>query len=64
MGVHVELDVHLPAIIGTARAAQLHGEGTVLRTSALGAVESGFAATVVFHTESSDTAAIVPGSIQ
>ena len=59
VGRRVELDVHLPAVTGTARAAQLHGEGTVVRTSARGATESGFAAAVVFQTESSDAATVL-----
>lgn len=64
-GARVELDVHLPALTGTARSAQLHGEGTVLRTSAPEVRESGFAAAVVFHAESSDTASLLdPGRIQ
>lgn len=64
-GVHVELDVHLPAVTETSRSAQLHGEGTVVRTSGRSAEESGFAAAVVFHTESSDGAPVLgPGRIQ
>ena len=54
LGVHVELQVHLPAVTGTSRSAQLHGEGTVVRTSGRGARDSGFAAAAVFHTGSSD----------
>jgi len=61
VGKCVELDVHLPAVTGTARAALLHGEGTIVRTSGRGAKELGFAAAVVFQTESSD-AATVPAS--
>jgi len=53
-GVHVELEVHLPAVTGTSRSAQLYGEGTVVRTSGRGARESGFAAATVFHTKGSD----------
>jgi len=59
VGKCVELDVHLPAVTGTARAAQLHGEGTVVRTNERGAKESGFAAAVVFQTESSDAATVL-----
>jgi hypothetical protein len=59
VGKCVELDVHLPAVTGTARAAQLHGEGTVVRTSGLGGNESGFAAAVVFRTESSEAATVL-----
>jgi len=54
LGMHVELQVRLPAVPGTSRSAQLHGEGTVVRTSGRGARESGFAAAAVFHTGSSD----------
>lgn len=57
-GVHVELEVHLPAVAGTSRSAQLYGEGTVVRTSRPGAGESGFAAAAVFHVESSDGAPV------
>ena len=64
-GVHVELQVHLPAVTGTSRSAQLYGEGTVVRTSGRGAGESGFAAAAVFHTGSSDDAPVFgPGRIQ
>ena len=56
-GVRVEVDVHLPAVSTAARSAQLHGEGTVLRTCE--AKESGFAAGVVFHAESSDAATVL-----
>jgi len=59
VGKCVELDVHLPAVDETARAAVLHGEGTVVRTSGRGAMESGFAAAVVFQTETSDPAAVL-----
>ena len=59
VGKCVELDVHLPAVAETARAAVLHGEGTVVRTSGRGAKESGFAAAVVFQTESSETSAVL-----
>ena len=59
VGKCVELDVYLPAVTGTARAAQLHGEGTVVRTNGRGAKESGFAAAVVFQTESSDAATVL-----
>ena len=58
LGKCVELDVHLPAADETSRAAVLHGEGTVVRTSARGAKESGFAAAVMFRTESSDAAKV------
>jgi hypothetical protein len=65
VGKFVELDVHLPGGTGTARAAQLHGEGTVVRTSGPGAAASGFAAAVIFHPESSDTATVLgPEGIQ
>ena len=59
VGKIVELDVHLSTVTGTARAAHLHGEGTVVRTSGRGAKESGFAAAVVFQTESSDAATVL-----
>jgi len=59
VGKCVELDVRLPAVAGTARAALLHGEGTVVRTSGRGTKESGFAAAVVFQTESSDAATVL-----
>ena len=64
-GVHVEIDIHLPAVTGTSRSAQLHGEGTVVRSGGRGAEESGFAAAVVFHTESSGGPPVVgPERIQ
>ena len=56
VGKCVELDIHLPTFGGSARAAQLHGEGTVVRTTARGATESGFAASVLFQTGSPDPA--------
>jgi len=58
-GVRVEVDVHLPAVTAAARSAQLNGEGVVLRTCKAEAKESGFAAVVVFHTESSDAATVL-----
>jgi len=64
-GVRVEIDVHLPSVSSAARSAQLHGEGTVLRSSGAEASESGFAAALVFHAESSDAAAVLgPGKVQ
>ena len=64
-GVHVELEVRLPAVTGSSRSAQLYGEGTVVRTSGPGARESGFAAAAAFHTGSSDgTPVFGPGRIQ
>lgn len=59
VGKCVELDVYLPAVPGTARAAQLHGEGTVVRVNGGGATESGFAAEVVFRAESSDAGKVL-----
>jgi hypothetical protein len=65
VGKCVELDVHLPAVTGTARAAKLHGEGTVVRPSGRGTEVSGFAAAVIFRTESSGTAPVLgPERIQ
>jgi hypothetical protein len=58
-GVRVEVDVHLPAVSRAARSAQLHGEGAVLRICEPEAKESGFAAAVVFHAESSDAATVL-----
>jgi hypothetical protein len=58
-GVRVEIDVHLPSVSSAARSAQLHGEGTVLRSSEAEAGQSGFGAAVVFHAESSDAAAVL-----
>jgi len=58
-GARVEVDVHLPAVSTAARSAQLHGEGTVLRTCEAAAKEAGFAAAVVFHAESCDAAAVL-----
>jgi hypothetical protein len=64
-GARIELDVHLHGVTGTSRSAQLHGEGTVVRTSGRGTEVSGFAATVIFHTENSDTAPVLgPERIQ
>jgi len=64
-GVRVEVDVHLPAVGATARSAQLHGEGVVLRACGGEAGEPGFAATVVFHAESSDAASVLgSGKVQ
>jgi len=58
-GVRVEIDVHLPSVSSATRAAQLHGEGAVLRSSQAEGGESGFAAAVVFHAESSDAASVL-----
>lgn len=63
-GTHVELDVYLPTVTGGPRSTQLHGEGTVVRTSGQGARESGFAAAVVFRTESSGPPLVEPERIQ
>ena len=59
LGKCVELDVHLPAVAETGRAVVLHGEGTVVRTIPRGAKQSGFAAAVVFRTESSEAGAVL-----
>jgi len=59
------VDVYLPPVGLTARSVQLHGEGTVLRVSPAGTDQPGFAAEVLFHTESSDAAVILgPNRIQ
>ena len=64
-GAHIEVDVYLPPVGPTARSVQLHGEGTVLRVSPAGTDQPGFAAEVLFHTESSDAAVILgPNRIQ
>ena len=64
-GAHIEVDVYLPPVGPAARSVQLHGEGTVLRVSPAGTDQPGFAAEVLFHTESSDVTLILgPNSIQ
>jgi hypothetical protein len=64
-GVHVELQVHLPAVAGTSGSAQFTGEGPVVRTSGPASGESGFAAAAVFHAGSSDDVALFgPEEIQ
>jgi hypothetical protein len=62
-GAHLELNVHLPSLSGTPSTVQLTGEGTVLRVARAGAGQSGFAADVTFHTESSDSPTVL-GDIQ
>lgn len=58
-GAHIEVDVYLPPLSPTARSVQLHGEGRVLRVNPAGTDPPGFAAEVLFHTESSDAAFIL-----
>ena len=53
-GVHLEVEVSLRAASGAPKSVQLHGEGKVVRTGRKGS-EPGFAAAVVFQTESSDS---------
>jgi len=52
VGVHLEIEVYLPSAGGAPKSVQLHGEGKVVRASKKGP-ESGFAAEVMFQTESS-----------
>ena len=60
VGKYVELDVHLPEVTG-----KLHGEGIVVWTSGRDAEVTGFGASVLFRTESSDIAtALGPERIQ
>jgi hypothetical protein len=64
-GAHVKLDVYLPSVGLRPRSVQLHGEGTVLRVGEVGTNHSGFAAEVLFHTESYDAATVLgPKGIQ
>jgi len=64
-GAHVELDVYLPSAGLTPRSVQLHGEGIVLRVGEVGTSQSGFAAEVLFQTESYDAATVLgPKGIQ
>jgi len=51
-GMHVEVEVSLPAAIGAPKAIQLHGEGRVVHVGRRGS-ESGFAAAVLFQAQSS-----------
>jgi hypothetical protein len=51
-GVHLELKVYLPSASGAPKSVQLHGEGKVVRVGRKGR-ELGFAAEVIFQTESS-----------
>ena len=62
-GAHLELNVYLPSLSGTPRSVQLTGEGTVLRVGRAGVGQAGFAAEVLFHTESSDSGTVL-GDIQ
>ena len=58
-GAHIEVDVYLPSVGLTPRSVRLHGEGRVLRVSQAESDPSGFAAEMLFHTESSDAAIIL-----
>ena len=50
--VHVYLHAYLPSLkTGGGQAAQLHGEGAVVRVDREAEVTTGFAATVAFRTE-------------
>lgn len=62
-GANLELNVYLPSIRGTPRSVQLNGEGTVVRVGTSEVGQSGFAAEVIFHTESSDSPTVL-GDIQ
>lgn len=58
-GAYVEVDVYLPSVDLTPCSVRLHGEGRVLRVSQAGTGPSGFAAELMFHTESSNAALIL-----
>ena len=60
-GSHIEINVYLPAVSGTAKSVQLHGEGKVLRVEGREDAPTGFAAEVVFQAESSDGPTILTG---
>jgi len=62
-GAHLELKVYLPSISGAPRSVQLNGEGTVLRAARAEVGRSGFAADVIFNTESSDSSTVL-GDLQ
>ena len=62
VGLHIELDVYLPAVSGRPRSVQLHGEGKVLRVEGREGAPTGFAAEVLFQTESSGGPTILSGA--
>ena len=62
VGVHLEIEVYLPSRGGTAKSMQLHGDGKVVRAGRKGP-ESGFAAAVMFQTESANSYFSGPGGV-
>jgi hypothetical protein len=62
---YVEVDVYLPSVTGSPKAVHLHGEGKVLRVEKRTGVVQGFAADVVFQTDTSDGETILnPRKVQ
>ena len=61
-GVHLEVEVSLPAASGAPKSVQLHGEGKVAHVGRRGS-ESGFAAEVVFQTQTSGSSFFGNGGV-
>ena len=61
-GVHLEVEVSLRAASGAPKSVQLHGEGKVVRAGRKGS-EAGFAAAVLFQTESSGSSIFGTGGV-
>jgi hypothetical protein len=63
-GAHIAMEVYFPFSEGRGAGVQLHGEGTVIRVDRAEGNTNGFAANVVFRTESaSGPTSIDPGKL-
>jgi len=59
LGAHIDVDVHLPSLKAGGGAAELHGEGTVVRIHREAEGIKGFAAAVSFQAEASNVPTVV-----
>lgn len=65
LGAHLDVDVYLPSLELAGNSVQLHGEGIVIRVDQGPESAKGFAADVLFQTESSSGPTIVnPNHLQ
>jgi len=59
VGAHLDVDVYLPSLKTGGGAAELHGEGTVVRVDRQAEGIRGFAAVMAFRTEVPSTSSVV-----
>ena len=61
---HLDVDVYLPSLEVAGNSVQLHGEGIVIRVDQEPESAKGFAADVIFQTESGGPTIVNPNHLQ